>query len=78
MLAVLVGGSQLLLVKAPHDKQNCNHSKLMQAGIGIEMVLRDEHDNPVAKFRHFAREGAQIETAIRGVDDALMKYIAKH
>jgi len=52
--------------------------KLMQAGVGIEMVLRDEHGKPVAKFRHSAREGAQIETAIHEVDNDLMKYIAKH
>jgi hypothetical protein len=50
----------------------------MQAGIGIEMVLRDEHDKPVAKFRHFAREGGQIEAAAQEVVGDLMKYIDKH
>jgi DNA-binding protein Fis len=50
----------------------------MQAGIGIEMVLRDQHDKVVAKFRHFAREGGQIEAATQEVVGDLMKYVAKH
>lgn len=70
-----------------YDAQNMSSGKAwipfvgghqMQAGIGIEMVLRDEHDKPVAKFRHFAREGGQIEAATQEVVGDLMKYIANH
>jgi len=50
----------------------------MQAGIGIEMVLRDTKKRTVGKFRHFAREGAQIEAAAQEVAGDLMKYIASH
>ncbi|TWJ11121.1 hypothetical protein [Geobacter argillaceus] len=50
----------------------------MQAGIGIEMVLHDENDKPVAKFRHFARKGMQLEAAVQEAAGDLMKYIAKH
>ena len=50
----------------------------MQAGIGIEMVLRDARNRTVGKFRHFAREGAQIEAAAQEVAGDLMKYIASH
>ena len=50
----------------------------MQAGIGIEMVLVDDKDKVVAKFRHFAREGAQIEAAAEEVSGDLIKYIVKN
>jgi hypothetical protein len=50
----------------------------MQAGIGIEMVLRDAKNRIVGKFRHSAREGAQIEAATQEVAGDLMKYIAGH
>jgi hypothetical protein len=70
-----------------YEAQNMNSAKAwipfvglhqMQAAIGIEMVLLDEHDKPVAKFRHFAREGGQIEAATQEVVSDMMKYIAKH
>jgi len=70
-----------------YEAQNANMGKAwipfvgghqMQAGIGIEMVLRDENDKTVAKFRHFAREGMQLEAAAQEVAGDLMKYIAKH
>ena len=37
----------------------------MQAGMGVEMVLRNGKNKTVAKFRHSAREGAEIEAATR-------------
>lgn len=70
-----------------YEAQNANMGKAwipfvgghqMQAGIGIEMVLHDENDKAVAKFRHFAREGMQLEAAAQEVAGDLMKYIAKH
>jgi hypothetical protein len=50
----------------------------MQAGIGVEMVLRDGKNRVVGKFRHWAREGAQIENAAQEVAQDLMKYIGDH
>jgi hypothetical protein len=50
----------------------------MQAGLGVEMVLRDSKNRTVGKFRHSAREGAQIENAAQEVAGDLMKYIGDH
>jgi len=50
----------------------------MQAGLGVEMVLRDSKKRIVGKFRHSAREGAQIENAAQEVAQDLMKYIGNH
>jgi hypothetical protein len=50
----------------------------MQAGLGVEMVLHDGKGKIVAKFRHSAREGAQIENAAQEVAGDLMKYIGDH
>lgn len=49
----------------------------MQAGIGIEMILL-ENGRPVGKFRHFARQGAQIQEAAQEVAEDLTKFISKH
>lgn len=50
----------------------------MQAGLGVEMVLRDGKNRTVAKFRHSAREGAEIEAATHEVVGDLMKYLEEH
>lgn len=50
----------------------------MQAGVGAEMILRTSDKKIVAKFRHFAREGGQIEQAAEEVADDLKKYMSKH
>lgn len=50
----------------------------MQAGLGVEMVLKDKSGKIVAKFRHFAREGITVESAAEEVSDDLRKYLAKH
>jgi hypothetical protein len=50
----------------------------MQAGVGVEMVLRDARNRTVGKFRHSAREGAQIENAAQEVAGDLIKYIGDH
>ncbi len=50
----------------------------MQAGVGAELVLKDAGKKIIAKFRHFAREGAQIELAAEEVADDLKKYISRH
>jgi hypothetical protein len=50
----------------------------MQAGVGVEMVLRDGKNRIVGKFRHSAREGMQIENAAQEVAGDLMKYMGNH
>jgi len=50
----------------------------MQAGIGVEMVLRNGKNKTVAKFRHSAREGAEIDAATQEVANDLMEYISGH
>lgn len=50
----------------------------MQAGLGVEMILRDGKNRTVAKFRHSAREGAEIEAATHEVVGDLMKYVGDH
>ena len=50
----------------------------MQAGIGVELVIKNAGGKAVAKFRHFAREGARVEDAAQEVAEDLKKYISKH
>jgi hypothetical protein len=49
-----------------------------QAGIGIEMVLSDKNSKAIAKFRHFAREGARVEDAANEAAEDLFTYISNH
>jgi len=49
----------------------------MQAGIGVELVIKNAGGKPVAKFRHFAREGARVEDAAQEVAEDLKKYISE-
>lgn len=51
---------------------------LRQAGIGLEMILRDEKSAIVAKFRHYARKGNNVTNAAFEATDDLKKYIAEH
>lgn len=50
----------------------------MQAGIGVEMLISDTSGKPVAKFRHFAREGMAVEAAAQEAAEDLYKYMSKH
>jgi hypothetical protein len=50
----------------------------MQAGMGVEMVLRDGSKKTVAKFRHSAREGAEIDAATQEVANDLLQYLSDH
>ncbi len=50
----------------------------MQAGMGVEMILRDGNNKTVAKFRHSAREGAEIDAATQEVANDLTAYIYNH
>jgi hypothetical protein len=49
----------------------------MQAGVGIEVVLKDK-DKTVATFRHFTREGARTEEAAEEAAEDITDYIAKN
>jgi hypothetical protein len=70
-----------------YDAQNMNMAKAyipfvgahqMQAGMGIEMLLINKDNTPVAKLRHFARKGMQLEVAAQEATSDLLKYIYKH
>ena len=50
----------------------------MQTGVGVELKLKDKGGKTIAKFRHFAREGARVEDAAQEVAEDLKKYIADH
>ncbi len=50
----------------------------MQAGLGAEVILKTSDNKVVAKFRHFAREGAQVEQAAEEVADDLKKFIKEN
>lgn len=50
----------------------------MQAGIGIEMILRDQNNKIVAKLRHFDRRGMDVKDAAEEAADHLVNYISKH
>jgi hypothetical protein len=50
----------------------------MQAGIGIEMILRDQNNKIVAKLRHFDRRGIDVKDAAEEAADHLVNYISKH
>jgi hypothetical protein len=50
----------------------------MQAGVGAEAIVKGGDGKTVAKFRHFAREGARIEDATQEVAEDLMKYMKKN
>ncbi len=50
----------------------------MQAGIGIEMVLSDKNNKTVAKLRHFARQGIEVEQAAYEVAEDMIDYLSEH
>jgi hypothetical protein len=49
-----------------------------QAAIGVEMVFNDEKGRTVAKVRHEAREGMEIDKAIEEAANDLVKFILKN
>ena len=50
----------------------------MQAGIGIETILRDQNNMIVAKLRHFDRQGGDVKEAAEEVASHMTKYISRH
>ena len=49
-----------------------------QAGIGVEMELRDNDNRVIAKFRNFGRSGTTLHRATEAVVSDIMNYINKH
>lgn len=49
-----------------------------QAGVGVEVVLKDKGGKAVATFRHFTREGARTEEAAKEAAEDITDYIAKN
>jgi len=49
----------------------------MQAGVGIEAVLRDQNNTVVAKMRDFERRGSDIKEAAEEVAQHMSKEISK-
>ncbi len=50
----------------------------MQAGVGVEVLLKDKTDRVVAKIRHFARQGVAVESAAQETAEDLKKFISKN
>lgn len=48
---------------------------MAQAGVGIELVLRDASGGVVAKIRHSGREGDDLEDAANEVLDEVIDYL---
>lgn len=51
---------------------------LAQAGVGIEMILRDSKGTIVAKVRHSGRQGDQLEYAAEEVADEIVNWISEN
>jgi hypothetical protein len=49
-----------------------------QAGVGVEVVLKDKNKNTVAEFRHFTREGARTEEAAQEAAEDIVNYLSKN
>ncbi|MGC1401389.1 MAG: hypothetical protein WA974_00495 [Thermodesulfobacteriota bacterium] len=52
--------------------------RLAQAGIGIEMVLRDSRNEIIAKLRHFDRRGSDVRGEAEDVASHMVQYISRH
>jgi hypothetical protein len=52
--------------------------KLMQAGMGVEIILFDQNKTIVAKLRHFDRQGQDVRSAAEEVAGHMTRYITMH
>jgi hypothetical protein len=50
----------------------------MQAGVGVEVVLKDKGGKAVATFRHFTREGARTEEAAKESAEDITDFVVKN
>jgi hypothetical protein len=51
---------------------------LAQAGVGIEMILRDSKGTIVAKIRHSGRQGDELDHAAEEVADEIVDFISEN
>ncbi len=51
---------------------------LAQAGVGVEVILRDSKGKIVAKIRHAGRQGEKVDEAAEEVADDLASYFTEH
>jgi hypothetical protein len=51
---------------------------LAQAGMGIEIILRDQNNRMVAKLRHFDHHGRDVRLAEKEVTAHMVSYISRH
>ena len=49
-----------------------------QAGVGVEVILKDKNKKTVAEFRHFTREGARTQEAATEAAEDITKFISKN
>lgn len=49
-----------------------------QAGVGVEVVLKDKANKNVAMFRHFTRDGARTEEASKEAAEDITDYVMKN
>jgi hypothetical protein len=78
----------LLLVEgAIYWAQRANKSKrfipiagghLAQAGVGIELVIRDDKGDIVCKIRHSGREGSQLKNAAEELIDEISRFVGEN
>jgi len=48
---------------------------LAQAGVGIELVFKNDKDEIVAKIRHSGREGEELKSAAEELVDDIVKFV---
>lgn len=49
-----------------------------QAGVGVEVVLKDKNKKTVAEFRHFTREGARTQEAAKEAAEDITDFLSKN
>lgn len=49
-----------------------------QAGIGVEMIFLNTKGKIVAKIRHSAREGFEVEKAAEEAANDIVKFLIQH
>ena len=52
--------------------------RLAQAGMRIEMVLRDSRNEIIAKLRHFDRRGTDVRSAAEDVANHMVQFISRN
>lgn len=48
---------------------------LSQAGVGVELIFKNDKDEIVAKFRHSGREGNRLQDAAEEIVEDIVRFI---